>query len=419
MFTKLITSAALVMLMTPVVAQSKKDSLGLPGDNFDLYGAMELFKKSENPEAFEKALNSNDNEINNLDLDANGKVDYIKVVDKTENNIHSIVMQVAVSKEELQDVAVIEIEKTGDNKAHIQIVGDEELYGKNYIIEPVDETKKGKEALATDDKNVDDVYKSGDDKSTTTDNTSGKNNSTNYDNNSGGSTTIINVWGWPSVQYIYGSSYMAYSSPWYWGYYPGWYQPWYPVYWRTYHRRMYHYHYPYYRRAYVYRSPVAHNYYYGRRSSASTVREYNRSGYYRQKQEAYKGNAQPGRRYNAQPANPRRGSEVREGRRSPNNQSPNQNRTRSNTQPARSNRESSPRQQSSPRSNTNNQRQKSSQGKQQVNPQPRQQSNRSREVSPQPRQQSAPQGGGGNRGGGGSSSPRGGGSQGGGRAGNR
>ncbi len=34
-----------------------------------------------------------------------------------------------VSASESQDVAVIELEKTGDNRAVIQIVGDEDIYG--------------------------------------------------------------------------------------------------------------------------------------------------------------------------------------------------------------------------------------------------------------------------------------------------
>ena len=34
--------------------QNAADSTGLPGDNFSLEAALEAFKKSESPEAFEK-----------------------------------------------------------------------------------------------------------------------------------------------------------------------------------------------------------------------------------------------------------------------------------------------------------------------------------------------------------------------------
>ena len=317
MVTKRLIVAALVLITGVALAQNKKDSLGLPGDNFDLYAALELFRRSDSPEAFEKAINSKDNEVNNLDLDADGKVDYVKVVDRTENNAHSLVMQVAVSKDEMQDVAVIEIEKTGDKTAHVQIVGDEELYGKDYIVEPSDQTSAGvatksKERLATDN-STDDVYATSGEKG----NERNQNNSGDYNStasaSSGGGVTVVNVWGWPSVQYMYGPVYSPWVSPWYWGYYPGWWSPWYPIYWGVYYRRVWHYHYPYYRRAYFYRSPVAHNYYYGRRATANRVREYNRSGLYHQRQQAYRANVEPGRRYNAAPANPRNRGGVREG----------------------------------------------------------------------------------------------------------
>jgi len=79
-------------------------------------------------------VNLNNNEINNLVLEAGGKVDCIKVIYKTKDDSHSLVLQVAVSKTEIQDLAVTEIEKTGSEKAHAQIDGDQDLYGKIYIV---------------------------------------------------------------------------------------------------------------------------------------------------------------------------------------------------------------------------------------------------------------------------------------------
>src|SRR4030095_12045809 len=114
------------------------DSTGLPGDNFSLQGALEMFKESKSIEEFEKKLNQKDNSVNNVDLDGNGKTDYIKVNDIVKENAHAIVLQVAVSKTENQDVAVIEIEKKGDASAMLQIIGDSVLYPKNTIVEPVE-----------------------------------------------------------------------------------------------------------------------------------------------------------------------------------------------------------------------------------------------------------------------------------------
>lgn len=308
---KLTSALVCLMLGSNAFSQTKPDSLGLPGDNFDLYGALELFKKADTPEAFEKAINSNDNEVNNLDLDGDGKVDYVKVIDKKDGDAHTLILQVDVSATEKQDVAVIQVEKTGDDKAHVQIVGDEDLYGKDYIIEPKDTT--------TDDKNPnaktsvatgtgqagsnDDVYSTSDNSNrqpTTTNN----NTTNNYYNNTPdpNPTVVVNVWTWPSVRYIYGPSYAVWSSPWYWNTYPVWWSPWQPVYWRYHYRRAWHYHYPYYHRVGYYRSPRTQNWYYGRRTSSQMVRNHRESGFYTQKQMTYKSNTPRGQRYNSRPA---------------------------------------------------------------------------------------------------------------------
>jgi len=216
------------------------DSLGLPGDNLDLYGVLELFKKSENPEDFEKALNDPNTKLNNIDLDGDNQIDYIHVVDRTEKDAHALVLQIAVNDKEMQDVAVIEIEKKADGNADVQIVGDEDLYGKNYIIEPQDEAS----AKAPE-------------------NSPARNNT----------TVVVNVWHWPAVQYIYRPAYVVWVSPWGWHHYPGWWSPWRPVYYSVYHPHWHAYHY-YHRRVYAPRMTVAHNVYYGHRSVSKTV--YNR-----------------------------------------------------------------------------------------------------------------------------------------------
>jgi hypothetical protein len=51
------------------------------GDDFSLEGALELFKNSNSLEEFEKNLNQEKNQVNNLDLDGDGQTDYINVED--------------------------------------------------------------------------------------------------------------------------------------------------------------------------------------------------------------------------------------------------------------------------------------------------------------------------------------------------
>ncbi len=176
---------------------SAADSTGLPGDNFSLEGALELFKKSTSPEEFEKMLNTEDSKVNNLDLNGDGETDYINVIDQTKKGAHAFVLQVAVSETENQDIAVIELEKTGNDKAVAQIVGDEDMYGEQTIVEPTEEVVT----------------------------------------NAGTSRTqvVVNVWAWPSVRYVYAPAYGVWASPYRWRAYPGWWRPWRPIRHRTFY----------------------------------------------------------------------------------------------------------------------------------------------------------------------------------------
>src|SRR5215203_555907 len=131
--------AAFGLLSQPAFSQAAGDTtslLGLPGDNLDLYAVLDLFQKAKTIEAFEKSLNEEKSKVNNLDLDLDKKVDFIKVVTKKDGEAYSFILQVDVSKTETQDVAIILLSKDKDKKVSLQMVGDEELYGKDYVIEP-------------------------------------------------------------------------------------------------------------------------------------------------------------------------------------------------------------------------------------------------------------------------------------------
>lgn len=207
-----LSALLLVSLTLPLAAQDEQtateaDSTGLPGDHFSLEGALELFKMAESPEAFEKALNSEDNSVNNLDLNEDGETDYIRVVDNMDGDVHAIVLQVPVSETESQDIAVIELEKTGSENAILQIIGDEDIYGDQTIAEPFEE-----EAVKSDGR--------------------------------GGPSgpaarvaVVVNVWGWPCVRYMYRPAYTVYVSPWRWRVYPTWWRPWRPHPWGFFHVR--------------------------------------------------------------------------------------------------------------------------------------------------------------------------------------
>lgn len=245
----------LACIVNSSILYSQSDSLGLPGDNLDLRAVLSIFKQSSTIEDFERKLNSADSKVNNLDLNNDGQVDYLRVVDYGKEDFHTIVIQDPVSKTESQDVAVIQIVKKEDQTAHLQIVGDETLYGKDYIIEPSDQGPlNSNNTNSRKNNHVDDVYAE--------------------PNSSGTTHVMVNVWSWPSVTYIYSPGYTYWVSPWYWGYYPGWYSPWRPYGWHVYHRGWVGYNYGFYcyRRPY-YAFPHAHNYYYGRRTSSGYVQK--------------------------------------------------------------------------------------------------------------------------------------------------
>jgi hypothetical protein len=252
---RVILFAAFILSFSGLLAQS--DSLGMSGDNLDLKAVLAIFKESENTEEFEKKLNAADSKVNNLDLNGDGQVDYLRVIDTKKDDVHSLIIQAPVSKSESQDVAVIQIEKKGKNKAHLQIVGDETLYGKNYIIEPGEETaSKEKTKKEEKEANEDDVY-AGSDK-----------------------PVVVNVWTWAPVVYLYSPGYTMWVSPWYWGYYPPWYSPWAPYPWNMYHTNIIGYSYlvPC-RYGNYYYSPRAQEMYYGKRTSSGYVEKTTTSKY--------------------------------------------------------------------------------------------------------------------------------------------
>lgn len=228
------------------------DSTGLPGDNFSLQGALQMFQKASSPEEFEKLVNTPDNSVNNLDLNGDGETDYVRVIDKTDKDAHALVLQVPVSETESQDIAVIEIEKTGDTTALLQIVGDEDIYGEEIIVEP--DGGDGEEAF------IDHSY---------------------YDRSLSGPNAgfytgapariIVNVWFWPSVRFIYAPVYRPWVSPWRWRHYPAWWRPWRPLSWYAWHPRPRIYH-----RSFVvvhtHRVARAHGIYRPARVSSVTVR---------------------------------------------------------------------------------------------------------------------------------------------------
>lgn len=257
----ILTTVVMLILSSGSILKSQsypEEYLGMPGDNLNLYAVMDLFRESATLEGFERSLNDPDQMINNLDLNRDNFVDYIMVKDYVNGNVHTIVLRVAMSARDFQDVAVFTVERLNDGSVRIQLIGDESLYGKNYIIEPIyDETPnpgyKGNSARSGSVKVV--------------------------------TTTYHHVAAWPVVRYIYMPSYVVWYSPYYYGYYPVYWARWSPHYWHFYYGYHYNWHshyYSYYRPWSYYRYSGYNSYYYnGFRHRSPQVVVWVREGNYR------------------------------------------------------------------------------------------------------------------------------------------
>lgn len=172
--------------------ETVEKKVDLTEEGFDLQGAIELFEASKSPEDFEKALNAKSNPVNNLDLNDDGKIDFVKVIDRMKDKSHSIALQVVLNEKENQDIAAIVIEKSGASSAQMQIIGNEILYGKEIVLEPIDKSGDSEPKAMLLASNT---------------------------------VVTVNVWTWPIVQHVYEVEYVPYVSPVRWEVYPVWYEP--------------------------------------------------------------------------------------------------------------------------------------------------------------------------------------------------
>jgi len=106
-------------------------------ENLDLEAVASIFGDSKDLEEFEYKLNDPETRISNLDLNEDGNVDYLRVVETSENDTHLIAIQSVLGEDIYQDVATIEVEKDKAGKTQVQVVGDVYLYGAGYIVQPV------------------------------------------------------------------------------------------------------------------------------------------------------------------------------------------------------------------------------------------------------------------------------------------
>jgi len=131
---KIIFFLSIIFLAASCNSGSRNDNQGnnvsiqattLP--DFNVNNFAELVKKTKNPTDIETAINAPDNDINNLDLDKNGKVDFLKVVE-SQNQI-----QVLDDVDDKNSVTVATLTITKNNDmADMQIQGNPSYCGPDY-----------------------------------------------------------------------------------------------------------------------------------------------------------------------------------------------------------------------------------------------------------------------------------------------
>lgn len=101
-------------------------------EGLDLKTLTEVVKTANSAEDLEKRLNEPGG-INNLDLNEDGKVDFISVTEYgNKKDAYGFSLTVQPDEGETQEIASIEIAQEGDN-ADIEVRGNEQLYGSgNY-----------------------------------------------------------------------------------------------------------------------------------------------------------------------------------------------------------------------------------------------------------------------------------------------
>ena len=97
------------------------------GENLNLQAVGEIIRHSSNPQEIEKKLNEPDG-VNNLDLDGDGKIDYLKVTEYGKGSEHGYSI-CAVLKDGEPEVANVVINTLPNQQAQMSLNGNPTYYG--------------------------------------------------------------------------------------------------------------------------------------------------------------------------------------------------------------------------------------------------------------------------------------------------
>ncbi len=103
----------------------------------DLQAVAAAFAQSANIDEFERLLNNASYMLSNLDLNRDGYIDYLRVLETVEGRAHVFLIQAVLAANIFQDVATVVAEVAGTSSAYVQIIGSSYIYGPNFIVQPV------------------------------------------------------------------------------------------------------------------------------------------------------------------------------------------------------------------------------------------------------------------------------------------
>lgn len=104
----------------------------------DLQGVAAAFSQASTVKEFESLLNDSSYMLSDLDLNGDGYVDYLRVLETLDGSTHVFLIQAVLGEDVYQDVATLVAEVPASTTTyHVQVIGAPFLYGPDYIIEPV------------------------------------------------------------------------------------------------------------------------------------------------------------------------------------------------------------------------------------------------------------------------------------------
>ena len=131
-YTTTVTTPKTTTVTTVTVTNYNSD----PCFYLDLNAVAAAFAESHSVREFEEILNSSRYMINNLDLNRDGWIDYLRVIETSRGYYHTLLIQACLAPSVFQDVATLIAERRAD-ALYVEVVGDRYLYGYNYIVRPV------------------------------------------------------------------------------------------------------------------------------------------------------------------------------------------------------------------------------------------------------------------------------------------